>query len=69
MTSPMIVDVSSQTALMPAWIVTPGAPLQPGIGLDDRDEDLSSRKCGRWRTASGWPVGGARTARDRKSVV
>lgn len=58
MTNPMIVDVSPQTALVPAWTVAPTAPLQPGIGLDDRDEDAIKAQMlplayGQW-LAGGW---------------
>jgi integrase/recombinase XerD len=35
----VIVDTPPTTKLLPAWIVAPEAPLQPSIGIDDRDDE------------------------------
>ncbi len=62
MTNPVIVDVSPQTqmALTPAWIVAPAAPLQPGLGMDGRDEDAIKAQV--WPVAYGqWLAGGWRS--------
>ena len=39
MSPSVIVDAPQTTKLLPAWIVAPEAPLQPSIGIDDRDDD------------------------------
>jgi site-specific recombinase XerD len=44
----VIVDAPQTTKLLPAWIVAPEAPLQPGIGIDDRDDDAVKSQV--------WPV-------------
>jgi integrase len=44
----VIVEAPQVTKLLPAWIVAPEAPLQPSIGIDDRDDDAVKSQV--------WPV-------------
>ena len=54
------VNEAVRTALVPAWMVAPEAPLQPGLGVDDRDEDAIKAQV--WpRAFEQWIAGGWRS--------
>jgi len=51
---------ATRTELVPSWVVMPDAPLQPGLGVDDRDEDAIKAQI--WPIAfEQWIAGGWRS--------